>query len=73
MTVKEELHRLIDHLPEERLELVRELIADLEDRQSELDETPLSQSEIASIRRSLEDIKAGRTVSFDEIKRENGL
>ena len=47
MTVREELHRIVDALPEEELAEVR-------------------------IQEGLEDIKAGRTVSWEQVKRENG-
>ena len=40
---------------------------------SVFDEVPLSQAEVNSIRRSLNEIKAGRTVSFEQVKLENGL
>jgi hypothetical protein len=73
MTVKEELHQLIDRLPEDRLEHARELLDELGGVQLDVDEVPLSQSELDSIARSLEDIKAGRTASFEQVKRENGL
>jgi hypothetical protein len=73
MTVKEELHRLIDGLPEDRLELARELLGDLGNGSSLYDEVPLSPAEVDSIRCSLEEIKAGRTLSFEQVKLENGL
>ncbi len=73
MTVKEELHRLIDSLPEDRLEQARELLGELGNGSSAFDEVPLSQAEVRSISRSLDEIKAGRTVSFEQVKLENGL
>jgi hypothetical protein len=69
MTVKEELHQLIDRLPEDRLEHARELLDELGGVQLDVDEFPLSQSELDCIARSLEDIKAGRTASFEQVKR----
>jgi len=73
MTAKEELHRLIDRLPDDRLEHARELLDELGAAKLDVDEAPLTQAEADSITRSLQDIKAGRTVNFERIKRENGL
>jgi len=73
MTVKEELHQLIDRLPEDRLEYARELLDELGSVELDVDEVPLSKSELDSIARSLEDIKKGRTASFEQVKRENAF
>jgi hypothetical protein len=67
------LHQLIDRLPEDRLEHARELLDELGSVELDVDEVPLSESELDSIARSLEDIKAGRTATFEQVKRENGL
>jgi len=70
MTAKEELHRLIDRLPDDRLEHAPELLDELGAAELDVDETPLTQAEVDSITRSLQDIKAGRTVSLSQVTRE---
>jgi phage-related protein len=59
MTVRENVHDLIDSLPEERLADVRDYIADLQD-----EETPLSPDTVAAIEEGLDDIRNGRTISL---------
>ncbi len=71
MTVREELHRILDELPEEELADVRQFIDDL--KAGSEGEEPLDSETLAAIQEGLEDIKAGRTVSWDQVKRENGL
>lgn len=39
----------------------------------EYDQEPLDKEELAAVRRGLADIQAGRTVSWEELKREHGL
>ena len=39
----------------------------------EVDTEPLSQAELAAVERSLADIQAGRTVKWEDVKREHGL
>ena len=70
MTAREELHRLVDGLPEQQLSDVRLFIEDL---RSEPDGQPLSAETLAAIEEGLEDIQAGRTVSWDQVRRESGL
>lgn len=38
-----------------------------------VDPEPLSRKELSAVRRGLEEIRAGRTVSFEQVKRENRL
>ncbi len=38
-----------------------------------LDPEPLSGKELSAVRRGLEEIRTGRTVSFEQVKRENRL
>ena len=70
MTVREELHHLVDDLPERQLQEVRQFVEDLK---TELEEEPLSSETEAAIQEGLADIKAGRTVPWEQIKRESGL
>jgi hypothetical protein len=62
MTVKDELHRLIDALPDQH---ARELLEDLRDA-ADVDGDPCDAEALASLDRGLEDIAAGRTMSLEE-------
>lgn len=71
MTVRDELHRIVDELPEEELLELRQIVNDLKTG-TEAEET-VSAKSLAAIQEGLEDIKAGRTVSWEQLKNENGL
>ena len=68
MTVREDVHQLIDALPEERLADVRDYIADLRD-----EDVTLSPETAASIEEGLDDIRNGRTISLADYRRTRGL
>jgi hypothetical protein len=68
MTVRENVHQIVDTLPDERLEDVLDYLAAL----SEPDE-PLSAETRAAIEEGLDDIRNGRTISLDEYRRTRGL
>jgi hypothetical protein len=68
MTVRENVHQIVDTLPDERLEEVLDYLAEL----SEPDE-PLSAETRAAIEEGLDDIRNGRTVALDEYRRTRGL
>jgi hypothetical protein len=68
MTVRENVHQIVDTLPDERLEDVLDYLAEL----SEPDE-PLSAETRAAIEEGLDDIRNGRTVALDEYRRTRGL
>ena len=68
MTVREDVHQLIDALPEERLADVRDYIADLRD-----EDTTLSPESAAAIEEGLNDIRDGRTISLADYRRTRGL
>jgi hypothetical protein len=68
MTVRENVHNLIDALPEERLADVRDYIADLQD-----EDTALSPDTTAAIEEGLDDIRNGRTISLADYRRTRGL
>jgi hypothetical protein len=63
MTVKEELHRLVDQLPE---------IEDLR-AAAEADDEPLDPETLESLDRGLADIRAGRVKPLEQYERERGL
>jgi hypothetical protein len=68
MTVRENVHQLIDALPEERLADVRDYIADLQD-----EDVTLGPETTAAIEEGLDDIRNGRTVSLADYRRIRGL
>lgn len=63
MTVRENVHQLVDTLPEDRLEDALNLLDQLDD-----DDT-LTSDEEAAIEEGLEDIRQGRTISLEELRR----
>ena len=65
MTVRDELHTIVDELPEEDLLELRQFVDDLK-ADTEEEETVTAES-LAAILEGLEDIKAGRTKSMKEI------
>ena len=68
MTVRDELHTIMDELPEEELLELRQFVNDLK-AGTEAEETVTAES-LAAIREGLEDIQAGRTVSWEQVKSE---
>jgi hypothetical protein len=68
MTVRENVHQIVDALPDERLEDVLDYLAEL----SEPDE-PLSAETHAAIQEGLNDIRNGRTIGLEEYRRTRGL
>jgi hypothetical protein len=68
MTVRENVHQVVDRLPEDHLDDVLDYLAEL----SEPDE-PLSGESLAALQEGLEDIRSGRTISLDEYRRTRGL
>ena len=67
MTVKEELHQLIDHLADEQ---ARDLLEDLRDA-ADTDGPPLDEDALASLDRGLADIAANRMISLEDFEREH--
>lgn len=67
MTVKEQLHRLIDALPDQH---ARELLEDLRDA-ADGDGPPCDAETLSSLDRGLEDIARGWVVSLEEFEREH--
>ncbi len=68
---RDELHRIVDELPEEELLELREIINDLK-AGTEAEEA-VSANDLVAIQEGLADIKAGRTVSWEQVKNEHGL
>ncbi len=83
MTIKEALHRLVDELPEAELpaakrylEYLRNVGADPVLRslmEAPVDDEPLTPEEEAAVAEAYEDLRCGRTVTMEEVKRELGL
>jgi hypothetical protein len=67
MTVRENVHQLVDTLPEDRLEDVLDYLAELSDADDVSEETA------AAIEEGIEDIRAGRTIPLEEYRRTRGL
>jgi PHD/YefM family antitoxin component YafN of YafNO toxin-antitoxin module len=68
MTVRDNVHQIIDRLPEERLADVLDYLADLQD-----EDVLLSPEARTAIEEGLADIRAGRTISLAEYRRTRGL
>jgi hypothetical protein len=68
MTVRENVHQVVDMLPDDRLDDVLDYLAEMSEP-----EEPLSAETLAGIREGLEDVRLGRTVSLDEYRRPRGL
>ena len=66
---REELYRLIDALPVAELPAARRFLEYLRDTSGEEE---LSPEDIEAVRRGLEDIKAGRTRTWADVRRELG-
>jgi predicted transcriptional regulator len=68
VTVRENVHQIVDALPEDRLADVLDYLADLQDTSGTVsDETK------AAIEEGLEDIRAGRTITLAEYRRTRGV
>jgi hypothetical protein len=65
VTVKEELHQLIDGLDDEQ---ARDLLEDLRDA-ADSDGPPLDEEALASLDRGLADIAADRMISLEDFQR----
>jgi len=70
MILRQQVHNLVDELPEGQLPDVVEFIHDL---LTAADVEGLAPRTVAAIQEGLEDVKAGRTISLDELERKYGL
>jgi hypothetical protein len=68
MTVRENVHQIVDKLPDERLEDLLDYLEDL----GEAGEA-LSAETLAAIEEGLDDIRNGRTITLEEYRRTRGL
>jgi hypothetical protein len=68
VTVRENVHQLIDALPEDRLADVVDYLTDLQDS-----DAALSPEAKAAIEEGLEDIRNGRTISVTDYRKTRGL
>ena len=64
---KEELHRLVDALPETATETVRLFLAWIIDEDADLDLAPLTEREWAGIRRGENQLADGNYVTLDNL------
>ena len=67
MSVRENVHQLVDTLPEDRLDDVLDYLAELNDTDEISAETQ------AAIDEGLDDIRNGRTITLEEYRRTRGL
>jgi hypothetical protein len=72
MTTREELHRLVDELPDDQTGLAHAWLQDLRDAADE-DGPPLDAEALASLDRGLADLSAGRVKPLADYERERGL
>jgi CO dehydrogenase/acetyl-CoA synthase beta subunit len=82
MTIKDELHRLVDELPESESHAAKRFLEYLRNMgdpvlramlEAPEDDEPETAEERAAVAEAQEDFKAGRMVSHQELKREFGL
>jgi hypothetical protein len=71
MSVRENVHQLVDQLPEERLTDALDYLAELKDTDNDADE--LSEETQAAIAEGRDDIRNGRTIELEEYRRTRGL
>jgi len=64
MTVRDNVHQIVDALPEERLADALDYLAELKDG-----EQPLSPETEAAIEEGLDDLRQGRTITLEEYRR----
>lgn len=67
MTARENLHQIVDTLPEARLDDVLDYLAEFGEPEA------LSAETLAGIEEGLEDIRNGRTISLEDYRRTRGL
>ena len=67
MTQRESLYHLVDQLAETELEKARRL---LEVLKRDVDDDPVTESEMAEIQRGADQVERGESVTLDEFERE---
>lgn len=73
MTSRQELHHLLDEVPEDQLEKAKRALQRVRSGGFTTDGQPLSRAELAAIRKSLEQIQSGETISRSESRRRRGV
>ncbi len=73
MTLKEELHRLVDELPEERWQEARQFLQELHAAAGNVDDEALTAEDWDAIRKGEEAIQRGDYITLDELKRKYNL
>ena len=74
MAIKEQLHKLVDELPESQCEEAWQLLEELRSgERSDSNDERLSTATLAAMEEGLEDIKAGHTITLEELERKYGL
>ena len=75
MIARDELHTLLDSIPEDRLAAAREALAALADPvwlallNAPEDDEPLTEEDLQAIAEGEEDARLGLTISLDELER----
>jgi len=80
-TARNELHRIVDELPDNDIPTAQRLLRSLLGGKREfrffddapMDDEPLTDEDIQAIAEAEEDIAAGRTQSLEDLRRELGL
>ncbi len=80
---RDELHRMLDAIPERKLHDVRKILETFSDDESSpvrkaienapLDDEPETDEERRAVEEGEADIRAGRTLSTEELRRELGI
>jgi len=79
MTIKDELHRLVDELPQKELRGAKRFLEYLRNMgdpvlralsEAPEDDEPETEEEKAAVGEAYEDLKAGRLIPLDDVKRE---
>ena len=71
MTAREELHRLVDEIPEAELTEARGLLEEL--RSGSTNEDALTPEDLAEIDAGRQAVRRGEYITLDEYKRQRGL
>ncbi len=78
MTTKQDLHRMVDQLPESAVPEAGKLLEELTDERAGLppslrdapwDDEPLTEEELEGLEEAREDTRAGRLVTHEEARR----
>ena len=82
MAIKDDLHRLVDELPEDELPAAKrflQYLCDVGDPvlraliEAPVDDEPETEEERAAVAEAYEDWAAGRVVNFEDVKHEFGV